>query len=230
MVSFNAIGVIELLGRGLDSGAAGQDLDGRECRRRQRRAATIGSPPMVEHVSPEGFLGGVLFGALVVWLAAYLIWGKGRNATKVQLLAAQANEAAAQASERATLMEAAQDRAQDRAEYERKLAATRTAAEKDREQDRAEYEKELAATRTAAEKDREQDRAEYEKELAAIRTAAEKDREQDRAEYERGLSTAREGYHRARAEATWRSLSVGRTDWHDSLPSLTDGRLARKMD
>jgi len=141
---------------------------------------------MVEHVSPEGFLGGVLFGALLAWIAAYLIWGKGRNATKVQLLAAQANEAAAQASERATLIEAAQDRAQDRAEYERKLAATRTAAEKDREQDRAEYEK--------------------------------------------GLATAREGYHRARAEATWRSLSVGRTDWYDSLPSVTDGRLARKMD
>ena len=159
---------------------------------------------MVEHVSPDGFLGGVLFGAVVAWLAAYLIWGKGRNATKVQLLAAQANEAAAQASEQATLIEAAQDRA----EYERKLAATRTAAEKDREQDRAEYEKELAATRTAAEKDR----------------------EQDRADYEEGLATAREGYHRARAEATWRSLSVGRTDWHDSLPSLTDGRLAGKMD
>ena len=163
---------------------------------------------MVEHVSPDGFLGGVLFGAVVAWLAAYLIWGKGRNATKVQLLAAQANEAAAQASERATLIEAAQDRAQDRAEYERKLAATRTAAEKDREQDRAEYEKELAATRTAAEKDR----------------------EQDRVDYEEGLATAREGYHRARAEATWRSLSVGRTDWHDFLPSLTDGRLAEKMD
>ena len=92
---------------------------------------------MVEHVSPDGFLGGVLFGALGASLAAYLIWGKGRNATKVQLLAAQANEAAAQASERATLIEAAQDRA----EYERKLAATRTAAEKDRDQDRAEYEK-----------------------------------------------------------------------------------------
>ena len=159
---------------------------------------------MVEHVSPDGFLGGVLFGALGASLAAYLIWGKGRNATKVQLLAAQANEAAAQASERATLIEAAQDRA----EYERKLAATRTAAEKDRDQDRAEYEKELAATRTAAEKDREQDRVDYEK----------------------GLATAREGYHRARAEATWRSLSVGRTDWHDFLPSLTDGRLAEKMD
>jgi hypothetical protein len=141
---------------------------------------------MVEHVSPDGFLGGVLFGAVVAWLAAYLIWGKGRNATKVQLLAAQANEAAAQASERATLIEAAQDREQGRAEYERKLAATRTAAEKDREQDRADYEE--------------------------------------------GLATAREGYHRARAEATWRSLSVGRTDWHDSLPSLTDGRLAGKMD
>jgi len=159
---------------------------------------------MVEHVSPDGFLGGVLFGALGASLAAYLIWGKGRNATKVQLLAAQANEAAAQASERATLIEAAQDRA----EYERRLAATRTAAEKDREQDRAEYEKELAATRTAAEKDR----------------------EQDRVDYEEGLATAREGYHRARAEATWRSLSVGRTDWHDFLPSLTDGRLAEKMD
>jgi flagellar biosynthesis/type III secretory pathway protein FliH len=163
---------------------------------------------MVEHVSPDGFLGGALFGALVTSLAAYLIWGKGRNATKVQLLAAQvaaqANEAAAQASEQATLIEAAQDRA----EYERKLAATRTAADKDREQDRAEYEKELAATRTAAEKDR----------------------EQDRVDYEEGLATAREGYHRARAEATWRSLSVGRTDWHDSLPSLTDGRLAGKMD
>jgi len=159
---------------------------------------------MVEHVSPDGFLGGVLFGALGASLAAYLIWGKGRNATKVQLLAAQANEAAAQASERATLIEAAQDRA----EYERKLAATRTAAEKDREQDRAEYEKELAATRTEAEKDR----------------------EQDRVDYEEGLATAREGYHRARAEATWRSLSVGRTDWHDFLPSLTDGRLAEKMD
>jgi len=144
---------------------------------------------MVEHVSPDGFLGGALFGALVTSLAAYLIW-------------------AALASERATLIEAAQDRAQDRAEYERKLAATRTAAEKDREQDRAEYEKELAATRTAAEKDR----------------------EQDRVDYEEGLATAREGYHRARAEATWRSLSVGRTDWHDSLPSLTDGRLAGKMD
>ena len=141
---------------------------------------------MVEHVSPDGFLGGALFGALVTSLAAYLIWGKGRNATKVQLLAAQANEAAAQASERATLIEAAQDRAQDRAEYERKLAATRTAAEKDREQDRVDYEE--------------------------------------------GLATAREGYHRARAEATWRSLSVGRTDWHDFLPSLTDGRLAEKMD
>ena len=159
---------------------------------------------MVEHVSPDGFLGGVLFGALGASLAAYLIWGKGRNATKVQLLAAQANEAAALASERATLIEAAQDRA----EYERKLAATRKAAEEDREQDRAEYEKELAATRTAAEKDR----------------------EQDRVDYEEGLATAREGYHRARAEATWRSLSVGRTDWHDSLPSLTDGRLAGKMD
>ena len=159
---------------------------------------------MVEHVSPDGFLGGALFGALVTSLAAYLIWGKGRNATKVQLLAAQANEAAALASERATLIEAAQDRA----EYERKLAATRTAAEKDRDQDRAEYEKQLAATRTAAEKDR----------------------EQDRVDYEEGLATAREGYHRARAEATWRSLSVGRTDWHDFLPSLTDGRLAEKMD
>ena len=159
---------------------------------------------MVEHVSPDGFLGGVLFGALGASLAAYLIWGKGRNATKVQLLAAQANEAAAQASERATLIEAAQDRA----EYERKLAATRTAAEKDRDQDRAEYEKELAETRTAAEKDR----------------------EQDRVDYEEGLATARERYARARAEATWRSLSVGRTDWHDSLPSLTDGRLAGKMD
>jgi flagellar biosynthesis GTPase FlhF len=181
---------------------------------------------MVEHVSPEGFLGGLIFGALLACLAAYLIWGKGRTATKVQLLAAQANEAAAQASERATLIEAAQDREQDRAECERKLAATRTAAEKEREQDRAEYEKELAATRTAAEKEREQDRAEYEKELAATRTAAEK----DRAEYEKELSTAREGYHRARAEATWRSLSVGRTDWHDSLPSLTDGRLARNTD
>ena len=124
---------------------------------------------MVEHVSPDGFLGGALFGALVTSLAAYLIWGKGRNATKVQLLAAQANEAAALASERATLIEAAQDRAQDRAEYERKLAATRTAAEKDREQDRAEYEKELAATRTAAEKDREQDRADYEEGLATAR-------------------------------------------------------------
>jgi len=120
---------------------------------------------MVEHVSPDGFLGGVLFGAVVAWLAAYLIWGKGRNATRVQLLAAQANEAAAQASEQATLIEAAQDRA----EYERKLAATRTAAEKDREQDRAEYEKELAATRTAAEKDREQDRADYEEGLATAR-------------------------------------------------------------
>ena len=141
---------------------------------------------MVEHVSPDGFLGGALFGALVTSLATYLIWGKKQNATKVQLLAAQANEAAAQASERATLIEAAQDRAQDRAEYERKLAATRTAAEKDREQDRVDYEE--------------------------------------------GLATAREGYHRARAEATWRSLSVGRTDWHDSLPSLTDGRLAGKMD
>jgi flagellar biosynthesis GTPase FlhF len=159
---------------------------------------------MVEHVSPEGFLGGLIFGALLACLAAYLIWGKGRTATKVQLLAAQANEAAAQASERATLIEAAQDREQARAECERKLAATRTAAEKEREQDRAEYEKELAATRTAAEK--------------------------DRAEYEKELSTAREGYHRARAEATWRSLSVGRTDWHDSLPSLTDGRLARNTD
>ena len=137
---------------------------------------------MVEHVSPDGFLGGALFGALVTSLAAYLIWGKGRNATKVQLLAAQANEAAAQASERATLIEAAQDR------------------------------------------------AEYKKELAATRTAAEKDREQDRVDYEEGLATAREGYHRARAEATWRSLSVGRTDWHDFLPSLTDGRLAGKMD
>src|SRR4029077_8728089 len=166
-------------------GAAGRDPDGRECRRRPRRSATIGSPPMVEHVSPDGFLGGVLFGAVVAWLAAYLIWGKGRNATKLQLLAAQANEAAAQASERATLIEAAQDRA----EYERRLAATRTAAEKDREQDRAEYEKEFAAARTAAEKDR----AEYEKELAATRTAAEKDREQDRADYEEGLATAREG-------------------------------------
>src|SRR6476646_6986787 len=120
---------------------------------------------MVEHVSPDGFLGGVLFGAVVAWLAAYLIWGKGRNATRVQLLAAQANEAAAQASEQATLFEAAQDRA----EYERKLAATRTAAEKDREQDRAEYEKELAATRTAAEKDREQDRADHEEGLATAR-------------------------------------------------------------
>jgi flagellar biosynthesis GTPase FlhF len=160
---------------------------------------------MVEHVSPEGFLGGVLFGVLVAWLAAYLIWGKGRNATKVQLLAAQANEAAAQASEQATLIEAAQDRAQDRADYERKLAATRAAAEKDREQDRAEHEKELAAIRAAAEK--------------------------DRAEYEKGLATACEGgYHRARAEAMWRALGVGRADWYDSLPSLTDGRLARKMD
>jgi hypothetical protein len=156
---------------------------------------------MVEHVSPEGFLGGVLFGVLVAWLAAYLIWGKGRNATKVQLLAAQANEAAAQASEQATLIEAAQDRA----DYERKLAATRAAAEKDREQDRAEHEKELAATGAAAEK--------------------------DRAEYEKGLATAREGsYHRARAEAMWRALGVGRADWYDSLPSLTDGSLARKMD
>jgi flagellar biosynthesis GTPase FlhF len=107
---------------------------------------------MVEHVSPEGFLGGLIFGALLACLAAYLIWGKGRTATKVQLLAAQANEAAAQASERATLIEAAQDREQARAECERKLAATRTAAEKEREQDRAEYEKELAATRTAAER------------------------------------------------------------------------------
>ena len=139
---------------------------------------------MGEHLSPESFMGGVLIAAIVtgsiVYWHAYLMWGKGRNATKVQLQAAQANEAAAQASEAMTRTAAAQDRA----EYERKLAATRKAAENDREQDRAEYEKEL--------------------------------------------TTAREGYRRACAEATWRSLSVGPTDWHDSLPYLPDGRPARQ--
>jgi len=161
---------------------------------------------MGEHLSPESFMGGVLIAAIVtgsiVYWHAYLMWGKGRNATKVQLQAAQANEAAAQASEAMTRTAAAQDRA----EYERKLAATRKAAENDREQDRAEYEQDLAATRKAAENDREQDRAAYEKEL----------------------TTAREGYRRAFAEATWRSLSVGPTDWHDSLPYLPDGRPARQ--
>ena len=139
---------------------------------------------MGEHLSPESFMGGVLIAAIVtgsiVYWHAYLMWGKGRNATKVQLQAAQANEAAAQASEAMTRTAAAQDRA----EYERKLAATRKAAENDREQDRAAYEKEL--------------------------------------------TTAREGYRRAFAEATWRSLSVGPTDWHDSLPYLPDGRPARQ--
>ena len=139
---------------------------------------------MGEHLSPESFMGGVLIAAIVTgsiaYWHAYLMWGKGRNATKVQLQAAQANEAAAQASEAMTRTAAAQDRA----EYERKLAATRKAAENDREQDRAAYEKEL--------------------------------------------TTAREGYRRAFAEATWRSLSVGPTDWHDSLPYLPDGRPARQ--
>jgi hypothetical protein len=113
---------------------------------------------MGEHLSVESFVGGVLIGAIVVGLIAYLIWGQGRNATKVQLLAAQANEAA-------TLITAAQDREQDRAEYERELAATLRAAAQSREQDRAEYERELAATRTAAA----QKRAEYERELTTTR-------------------------------------------------------------
>ena len=163
---------------------------------------------MAEHVSLEGFWGGFLLGGLVVGFSVgfrtYWIWGKGRNAIEAALRAARTNEAAAQANEAAT----AQDRLMDRAEYERKLAATQKAAQNDREQDRADYESELAATRTAAEKDREQDRAKYEKEL----------------------STALESYDRAHAEATWRSLSVSRTDWHDSLHSLTDGRLPGNMD
>jgi hypothetical protein len=132
-----------------------------------------------------------------VGIRTYWIWGKGRNAIEVQLLAARANE-----------------------------AMTRTAAA----QDRANHDKELAAKLTAAAKDREQDRANHDKELAAKLTAAAKDREQDRANHDKQLSTVRECYHRARAEAMWRSLSVSRTDWHDSLHCLTDGRLARKMD
>ena len=163
---------------------------------------------MVEHLSLESFMGGVLLGGIVTGIITYLAWGQGRIATNVQLLAAQANEAAAQTSEAATLIEAKQDREYDRAKYEEELAATRTAAARDREQDRAKYEEELAATRMAAARDREQDRAKYEEEL----------------------STAREGYDRARAEATWRSLSVGHTDWPDSLHTLTDGSLARKLD
>ena len=210
-VSFNAIGVIEPRWRGLDSGAAGLDLDGRECRWRLRGSATIGSPPMVEHVSPQGFLGGVLLAGIVVgfiaWPIAYRRGGRERTAIEVQLLAAQAN-----------LESAAQDREQDRAEYERNLAA----AAQERERDRAEHENELAA----AAQEREQARAQYERNLAA----AAQEREQDRAEHENELSTVRECHQRARAEAMWRSLSVSRTDWHDSLDCRTDGRLARNMD
>ena len=117
---------------------------------------------MAEHLSVESFMGGVLLGAmvagLVVGLVAYWKWGRESDARKVQLLAAQANEAA-------TLIAAAQEREQDRAEYERGLAATQAVAAQNREQDRAKYEKELAATRTAAA----QDRADYENELSTAR-------------------------------------------------------------
>jgi hypothetical protein len=69
---------------------------------------------MGEHVSHEGFLGGLLLGGTVVgfiayWIA-YRLWGRRRNATEVQLLAALAN------------LESA---AQDREQHERELSTAR---------------------------------------------------------------------------------------------------------
>jgi hypothetical protein len=61
-------------------------------------------------------------------------------------------------------------------------------------QDRTRHEEQLAAMRTA-----------HEEQLAATRTATEQ------------LADVRDSYHRARAEARYRSLSVSRTDWHDSF-------------
>ena len=70
---------------------------------------------MVEHLSVEAFLGGLLLGGIVarfgVGFRTYWIWGKGRNTIEADLRRAQVNEAAAQAREAATLIEAEQDRA-----------------------------------------------------------------------------------------------------------------------
>jgi hypothetical protein len=45
-----------------------------------------------------------------------------------------------------------------------------------------------------------------------------------RTEHDERLAEVRDEHQRARSEATLRSLSVNRTDWHDSLDRLADSR------
>src|SRR5262249_47171416 len=102
---------------------------------------------MGEHVSREGFLGGVLIAAIVTGLIAYWIaysmWGKERDATKVKLQEADV-----------TLASMVITAAQERAELERELAAVRTAAA----QERANRERELSTARERYERAREDSR------------------------------------------------------------------------
>jgi type IV secretory pathway VirB10-like protein len=165
------------------------------------------------HVSHTEFLGGLLLGGLIAGFGVlawtHWTWGKRKKTLEAELRRAQVSEEAAKAREAAALVEAAQDRTRHeeqlaamRTAHEEQLAATRTATE----QARAEHEEQLAATRT-----------EHEEQLAATRAAAEQDLAQARAEHEEQLADVRDSYHRARAEARYRSLSVSRTDWHDSF-------------
>ena len=106
---------------------------------------------MGEHVSVEGFFGGVLIAAIVTGLIAYWIaysmWGKERDATKVKLQEADA-----------TLASMVITAAQERAELQRELAAVRTAAAQEREQERANHERELSTARERYERAREDSR------------------------------------------------------------------------
>jgi Skp family chaperone for outer membrane proteins len=165
------------------------------------------------HVSHTEFLGGLLLGGLIAGFGVlawtHWTWGKRKKTLEAELRRAQVSEEAAKAREAAALVEAAQDRTRHeeqlaamRTAHEEQLAATRAAAE----QARAAHVEQLAATRT-----------EHEEQLAATRAAAEQDLAQARAEHEEQLADVRDSYHRARAEARYRSLSVSRTDWHDSF-------------
>jgi hypothetical protein len=165
------------------------------------------------HVSHTEFLGGLLLGGLIAGFGVlawtHWTWGKRKKTLEAELRRAQVSEEAAKAREAAALVEAAQDRTRHeeqlaamRTAHEEQLAATRTATE----QARAAHEEQLAATRI-----------DHEEELAAARAAAEQDLAQARAEHEEQLADVRDSYHRARAEARYRSLSVSRTDWHDSF-------------
>jgi hypothetical protein len=104
------------------------------------------------HVSQAGLLGGLLLGSIVagfgVGFRTYWIWGRPKKALEVELLAARANEAAAQENEAMTRAAAEQDLA----EYEQKLTAMREEYEQklaahDHEQERGHEKRSLRSTR-----------------------------------------------------------------------------------